>query len=74
MKRNIITSVIMGALTFGVLQVIKRLWKRYLGPIPKHTVIDLIGDTPLLYLKELSKLTKCEIYVEKRQYFLYILG
>jgi len=64
MKKDILTSIFIGALTFGALHVIKRLWRRYLRPIRKYTTIDLIGNTPLLYLKELSKLTKCEIYVK----------
>ena len=28
----------------------------------KNSIIDLIGNTPLIYLKEASELTKCKIY------------
>ena len=28
----------------------------------KNSIIDLIGNTPLIYLKEASELTKCQIY------------
>lgn len=35
-----------------------------------RSLIEMIGDTPMIYLKSLSKLTNCEIYVcfiKKRQ-------
>ena len=28
----------------------------------KNSIIDLIGNTPLIYLKEASEITKCKIY------------
>lgn len=64
MKRDILLSILIGAGTFGLLHIIKKAVRRYYKPpIKKQTVVDLIGNTPLLYLKELSKITKCEIYV-----------
>ena len=54
--------VALGITTLAAL-VTFSLLKRKKKTIQKKRMIDLIGNTPLIYLKSLSEALGCEIYV-----------
>ena len=66
MKQSVTTAVV--SLVSGI--VLAELWRRWKksrekgdSDIEKRTAMDVIGNTPLIYLKSLSEETKCHIFV-----------
>ena len=62
-KTNIFLSVITLGLSIKCFRMAKKASKLENRNI-KNNVIELIGNTPLIYLESLSKLTKSHIYVK----------
>ena len=50
------------AATFITFTILNRR-KREGAPKKKDTLLDAIGNTPLVYLPTISKMTKCKVYV-----------
>lgn len=48
----------------AVLAAIYRWWSR--KEIKKVSILDTIGNTPLIYLPKLSKAARCHIFVLRR--------
>ncbi len=61
-KTNIILSVIILGLSIKCIRMARKA-SRLENRNIKRNVIELIGNTPLIYLESLSRLTKCHIYV-----------
>jgi hypothetical protein len=57
-----ISYSIIGILTVGIAAVAVWAYKRS-RQIKKITIVDIIGNTPLIYLPNLSKAAGCHIYV-----------
>ena len=62
-RLSILYGMLAGAGTFLILQALRKLYNSTSKEIQKKTLFDLIGNTPILYLKSLSQMTGCEIYV-----------
>lgn len=64
MNKIVVASLLSAVGAVVLSNVWRRLRKSRFGPIKKKQYIDLIGNTPLIYLKKLSEETKCHIFVE----------
>jgi hypothetical protein len=50
--------------TVGLITILKYFYKKLKKPgLVKNTVLDLMKNTPLVYIKSLSEYTGCHIYV-----------
>lgn len=64
---DIKSAALVAAAGYAFYRIVDVLYRRCCSKesseIEKKRLIDLIGNTPLIYLESLSKLTGCDIYV-----------
>lgn len=50
--------------SIGVVTILKLIYKKVIKQkVTKNSVLDLMKNTPLIYIKSLSEYTGCHIYV-----------
>jgi cysteine synthase A len=63
---NLAIALVTGLIGMGVGYFLSKFKKR-----EKKTIIDLMKNTPMIYIKSLSELTGCEIYAKCEYYLPY---
>jgi len=61
---NALLGITCGIASFFVTKYLRKLYKWYRAPLIRKSLFDLVGNTPLIYLKSLSKETGCEIFAK----------
>ena len=65
-SKLVLTGLLSALGALAVAELLKRLKKYHEeknGEIEKKDLMDLVGNTPMIYLKSLSEETKCHIFV-----------